>query len=222
MFEKSREVVADPEKIARWNSVLADVEQLKDKLGKGVDENIKESVASFLVNELPTSQSCGGHLERRFGKMRKIAPYIGVALKEPKERFVAEAQIKKEIADRFTTASGDSKENEDAEKAYWDYISAHHIQETPEYQKVRAKNEELRKKVAELIAEFYSRRTSEEARLLRIVDVGPSGGFRVGAAQGRVGEISEQDLEKYRSDLLKEQAERMALTAFLKSKFFEK
>jgi len=66
------------EKKSRWSEALARIERVKDRLGKGIDENAKETVVAFLVNEFPTQQSCEGHLEERFGKMERIDPYITI------------------------------------------------------------------------------------------------------------------------------------------------
>ena len=221
MFEKSNEIPPNPEKTTRWEDAMAQVEQAKDRLGKGIDENIKETVAAFLVNDFPTRGSCEGHLEERFGKIRKIGPYIDVAVAEPKERFVGESEIRTSIVGQFNILSGNITQNDDAGKAYWGYISAHHIQETSEYQEARKKNEKLKKRAEALIGEFYSRQSSGAVHELRIRDVGPSGLFKIEGAQGFVREVLEKDQEQYRERLLSEQAGMKALTEFLKNKFFE-
>jgi hypothetical protein len=221
MFEKSDETPPNPEKATRWEDAMAQVEQAKDRLGKGVDKNIKETVAAFLVNGFPTRGSCEGHLEERFGKIRKISPYIDVAVVEPKERFVGESGIRASIAGQFNILPGAITQNDDAGRAYWDYISAHHIQETPEYQEAQKKNKDLKKRAAALVDEFYRQRSSGTPQELCIRDIGASGLFKIEGVQGFVREVSEEDQERYRGRLLSEQAEMKALTEFFKKKFFE-
>jgi len=221
MFEKSNEIPPNSEKATRWEDAMAQVEQAKDRLGKGIDENIKETVAAFLVNDFPTRGSCEGHLEERFGKIRKISPYIDVAASEPKERFVGENEIRASVAEQYNVAPGDIEQNDIAGKAYRGYIYGNHLEETSEYQETRKKNEELKKRADALINEFYRQRSSEATHTLRIRDIGPSGLFKIEGEQGFVREVSEEDQEQYRERLLSEQAEMKALTEFLKKKFFE-
>lgn len=56
------------------------VEEISDKLGEGVDENIKESVVAFMAHEFPTSQSCEGHI----GDKNVTAPWVEVYAPEIK------------------------------------------------------------------------------------------------------------------------------------------
>jgi hypothetical protein len=213
----------DPEKVARWERVIGRVEGVKDRLGKGIDENAKETVVAFLVNEFPTRQSCEGHIEERFGKMVRIDPYINLGVEDVAERFVGEAEIKKNIADQFNIASEsiDRAENDAADNAYWDYIAAHDVQETPEFQEMRAKNEELEKRAAALLDEFYKDRdASKQPRLLRIKTIGPEAYPSINADREKEEEITEDNIEKQRTELREEQSEMAALTQFLKEKFF--
>lgn len=52
------------EKEGRWQEALHTVDQLKDRLGLGVDEGIKETVAAFHVFEIHTTASHEGKLDR--------------------------------------------------------------------------------------------------------------------------------------------------------------
>ena len=221
--ESTLEAVSDSEKTARWERVLGRVERVKDRLGKGIDENAKETVVAFLVNEFPTQQSCEGHIEERFGKMRRIDPYITLGVEDVAERYVGEAEIKKRIADQFNIAPEaiNRAENDAADNAYWDYITEHHIQETPAYQEMRAKNEELEKRAVSLLDEFYKDRdTSKQPRLLRIKTIGPAGYASINADRDNEEDIAESNIEKQQAELREEQAEMAALTEFLKEKFF--
>jgi len=90
----SAELIPDPEKLARWERTRTHVDEMRDALGKGVDERIKDTVVAFLVNEFSTRGSCEGHLEERFGKMRKISPYVDIGVEAPNERFIGQDEIR--------------------------------------------------------------------------------------------------------------------------------
>lgn len=63
---------------------MAEVNEITDSLGKGVDEKIKESVATFLIHEFTTSGSCEGHLtEKGEDKHGLPYPWIEVYAPEP-------------------------------------------------------------------------------------------------------------------------------------------
>jgi hypothetical protein len=210
---------SDGEKRKRWQELAAGLEPVHDALGKKIDEGIEETVVAFLANDFPTNQSCEGHLEERFGRMVKIGPYVGVGIEEPKERFIGEQEIRRHIAEQFNIAPKDINKNDDAGKAYWDYIHEHHTEETAEYKEVRVKNEALEKRFAELFEEFLKTQSPGISKL-RIRRIGPGGHFRIESTKGYKREVTEQEKEAYRQDLSDEQAEMAALRGFLKERFF--
>lgn len=55
------------ERKERWESIRTEVEGITDGLGKGIDQGIKESVIAFIAFNIPTIQSCEGHLEENEG-----------------------------------------------------------------------------------------------------------------------------------------------------------
>ena len=115
----------------------------------------------------------------------------------------------------------DYMSNDAADNAYWDYIVEHNIQETPAYQEMRAKNEDLGKRAATLLDEFYKGRDIlGRSRLLSIKTIGPAGYSSINAIRENEEETSESNLEEQQAELREEQAEMAALTAFLKEKFF--
>ena len=63
----------------KWAETRQKVGEMTDKLGKGIDEGIKESVAALLVHEFPTSQSCEGHSSEK----GISSPWIEVRAPEP-------------------------------------------------------------------------------------------------------------------------------------------
>ncbi len=44
-----------------WQELTEEVNQIKDRLGEGIDKDIKEAIIALKALEINTSQSCGGH-----------------------------------------------------------------------------------------------------------------------------------------------------------------
>jgi hypothetical protein len=69
------------EKEARIKYMERRVDGTTDKLGLHIDDGIKEAVIGFNINDIPTSQSCEGHIqERREGASY---PWVEVYTPEP-------------------------------------------------------------------------------------------------------------------------------------------
>ncbi len=75
------------EKQKRWDEIAARVETIGDKLGKGIDGGVKETVVAFRVLNFETSASCEGHLNRGVA-----SPWIDV---EPIPREQRDEMVKK-------------------------------------------------------------------------------------------------------------------------------
>ena len=78
--EPKFEKIIDPEKEARIKKIEERVNEATDKLGMPIDEEIKEAVAWFNINKIPTSGSCEGHLE----KHGEFFPWVEVYPPAPK------------------------------------------------------------------------------------------------------------------------------------------
>jgi len=71
------------EKEEKINEARNRVEKITDRLGKPIDDGIKESVIAFMVNEFPTSSSCEGHLSDEPHRKRFSFPQVRVYAPEP-------------------------------------------------------------------------------------------------------------------------------------------
>jgi len=69
----------ETEKQQRLIEISEKVEKTTDKIGKGVEDGIKEAVVALLANEFPTSQSCEGH----FSEEGASSPWIEIYAPEP-------------------------------------------------------------------------------------------------------------------------------------------
>lgn len=61
------------EREQNWQTIASQVEQITDRLGKGVDERIKDLVVGLNVHQINTVQSCEGHLDWGTG-----APWVDI------------------------------------------------------------------------------------------------------------------------------------------------
>jgi len=87
---KSEALEPKSEREIAWESKREQVNKIKDKLGLGIDENIKETVTAFQIYEFPTSQSCEGHVESDRGN-----PYPWVEIYAPEPEGWKESEKKK-------------------------------------------------------------------------------------------------------------------------------
>ena len=98
--QEQSESVKSEQEIA-WERNRAEVDKITDRLGLGIDEKIKESVAAFMVHEFTTSQSCEGHTgeEEKHGAS---FPWVEVYAPEPKGWQEAKGEKKKELDREWT------------------------------------------------------------------------------------------------------------------------
>lgn len=68
------------EKQRRWDESAERIERTADALGRGVDQNIKETVIGLNLLDINTTASCEGHLDHGTN-----APYIDIEAKEVAE-----------------------------------------------------------------------------------------------------------------------------------------
>ena len=82
----------------QWGKKLAEVNELADRLGKGVDEKIKETVVAFLVHEFTTSSSCEGHMAEEGENQHGLPyPWVEVYAPEPEGWRDAKGERKKQL-----------------------------------------------------------------------------------------------------------------------------
>ena len=92
-----------------WDETLQSLDLVADKLGKPIESGIKETCAALMVNGLPTTQSCEGHLDdhgRPYAWVDIGPQYqdFGTDLNKKKD-FVSEARtVAIEKADELTKA----------------------------------------------------------------------------------------------------------------------
>ena len=99
--QEQQEPVKSEKEIA-WEKKLADVEQIADQLGKGVDGQIKETVVAFLVHEFTTSGSCEGHMAEKGEDQRGFPyPWVEVYAPEPEKWSETEGEKKEQLNQKW-------------------------------------------------------------------------------------------------------------------------
>ena len=81
--EEVEEESQKSQKEIEWENKRKEIEGWGDRLGKGIDEKVKDTVVAFNLLEIPTSSSCEGHLDHG-----TLAPWIEIETPDrPAERF---------------------------------------------------------------------------------------------------------------------------------------
>ena len=109
MPEKFEQKEVVNEKEARWKEVEAEVEQIGDKLGKGIDDGIKPAVKGLMANGFKTTMSCEGHLDHGF-------PWPNIDIASPLEEAIENNPRYPELEERVEKYSATSEEGEEYRK----------------------------------------------------------------------------------------------------------
>jgi len=171
--KENREKMENQEKNLKLEGIRQEVENIGDRLGKPIDEGIKETVVMFKANELPTSDSCEGHIERGLP-----VPYVEVsAPNEPEERFIGQNEAFEKVAKKYNITVEEAKTSK-IDEAYWEAMKeCSQNEETEEYKKWNEENKKLLAKGRNLLDEFYKDRQVEPNVKLEIEE--GVGNFRI-------------------------------------------
>jgi len=220
---KMQETSEDQDKNLKLEEIRQEVENIGDRIGRPIDEGIRETVAMFKANELPTSDSCEGHVERGLP-----VPYVEVsAPNEPQERFVGQNEVFEKVAKKYNITPEEAKTSK-IDEAYWEAMKeCSQNEETEEYKKWNEENEKLLAKGQGLLEEFYKERQVEPNVKLQIEE--GVGTYRIHNGGEDYQSIIEEEQEysdeekKVRSEKLeKYRFEMKEFTNFLKGKYFER
>ncbi|MDD3487782.1 MAG: hypothetical protein PHH35_00260 [Candidatus Pacebacteria bacterium] len=96
--EQGQGELVKSEKEIAWEQKLAEVEHTADRLDKGVDEKIKETVAAFLVHEFTTDASCEGHITKEGEEQHGLLyPWVDIYSPEPEGWSKAKGNKKEQL-----------------------------------------------------------------------------------------------------------------------------
>jgi hypothetical protein len=155
--QEEQEMAKQFEKEQTWCKRLLELDQIVDGLGHGIDEEIKEPLVALLVNELPTSASCGGHLDHGLG-----APWIDIRQPNPpKLTHENQTVIEEKYANQSGLSLADFRRGEDIENFFKAAEEIGSQPELPEFTQYKNKNLELNTRLTGLLEEFYQNRPVE-------------------------------------------------------------
>lgn len=203
MGEQQEHVLANRQ--AFWEQKKGEIDGIKDRLGKGLDEGIKETVTSLQVLGINTTQSCEGHLEWGVG-----APWVEVAAPESERLSRLEEQAQRTFQEAEAALE---TEGHITDEIATKFDEAHTLR-----REVKRINLVEAAKVMPLLETFYQNRqdTPFDGRLtLSFLSHGSSRIESQGAAfqETASSEIKQQKLAEY-------QEEMRVFTSFLKNKYF--
>ncbi len=218
--ESSKRLKESQEKSLKLEEIRHEVENIGDRIGKPIDEGIKETVVMFKANGLPTSDSCEGHIERSLP-----VPYVEVsAPNEPQERFVGQNEAFEKVAKKYNITIEEAKTSK-IDGAYWEAKKEYsQNEETEEYKKWNKENEKLLAKGQDFLEEFYKDRQVEPNVKLQIEE--GVGNFRIHNGGEDYHSVIEEE-QKFTEDekrirtekVEKYRAEMNEFTEFLQKKF---
>ena len=193
-FEKTNQlenVDLRAERQKQLDEMMLKVEQIGDRLGKGIDEGVREGVALFIANNINTTGSCEGHDDWGTG-----GPYIDIRSKEIETLY---EQLDK-LPENETSDETDPKREEIRNQ-------------------ILKLNLEERRKIIPLFEEFYKDRNVPYDVKLHISSLG-NGWSRL-ENQGVEFQSIETDDSKKKENLKRFQEEMKNFIAFLKEKYLE-
>lgn len=199
----------------KWQQIGNEVENIKDRLGKGVDENIKSAVISLRANGFSTDGSCEGHLDRAH-------PWPWVDVVSPLSESLGSDQRYKEFGEKYRIfiKGGEAMSKED------------NLEMESLINKQKQENEKEYERLQKLLTEFYSIQSKQNKRNLNNIaklgiQKGPWNQSRLQPNEAP-NFISPQESQKLYPN--REKEERLILyrqeiekfSEFLKDKFFDK
>lgn len=216
-----QEEIARQEKEKRLEEIRAELEKITDAEGKSIDEGIKETVLFMNVLEIPTIQSCEGHLDEKEGNP---FPWVEIGAEdEPEERWIGQ-NAAFENAAKERDVSVEELKHGTPENLYWEVMrEISKNTETPEYQAWAQKNEELRKRASDLLEKFYQKRDADSDIKLE-VDESEGRPFGLHSHDDKFwelkrGELPSGEREKMNEKFMQRRREMRAFTEFLKDKY---
>lgn len=238
----------DPEKVNRWEEKRKEIDQMGDRTGKGIDGGIKETIIALNIYDLPTRNSCEGHLDHGvpFPFADIEAPNKPTWKREgEKELFESVAQEKNIPLEKLNRESlgwdvdlyedvlgeAGKRMNEMADEGK-------ELPDTEEYQKWKEENKKLHTRTQELLKEFYAEQQPLNKDAQIFIDgegengfnVRPQGGFErfadalmwrehINEERAQGREMSPEELQELAGRLMERRAEMDRFAEFLKKKF---
>jgi hypothetical protein len=208
------------DKEARWRKVAEHFQQVTDRLGRPIDPPIFETVVALNVLGLPTSMSCGGHLDDGRGL---LLPWVDIRAFHPRaQKWQKKLQKLQKKAEKLRRKERRQQKNGSswlAVKATEKELAAIYKKIHPRRLRLRLVQCDTRAKLVQLLTQFYeNRQVPFDQRL--ILQVMGDGHTRLSHQGGEdfyltsPYELQRQKLEAYREEM-------RAFTLFLKEAYYQ-
>lgn len=166
------------EKELAWEQKRKEVDEITDIVGHKIDEGIKETVVAFDINDLPTHNSCEGHIDHGFPY-----PFVEVtAGEEPRWKYEGQEELFKKVAEEKDI----QLEKIERESFQWDVDLYEEVEnetgkrlnlkdekeltETEEYKEWKKRNKEMFKKAQDLLQEYNKNKEQNDPDTEIILD----------------------------------------------------
>lgn len=209
------------EKEAKLERIRKKVETWTDAEGLGIDKGIKETVVILNALDMPTVQSCEGHIKeggRPYPWVRIEAP------NEPEERFIGQNKAFEDVAKKYSMKLEEAKRSFNPD-AYWEAMhSCKNNGETEAFKQWNKGNEKLIKRFKKLLKEFYQNKKVDKEVKIK-VDRFADGRFEFFSGDEKSEEIkgkkdiTAKEKELLAANLVKYREEMNSFTEFLKDKY---
>ncbi len=195
----------------RLKQIRLEVDKTADALGKPIDNGIKETVVFLNALGITTTGSCEGH-------MKNGLPWPWVDIEDPdqpEEQFEDQNKIFEEFAKKNGLKAEKLKRGEPLDVWLSAHKTARKNPETAAYRDWTKKNEEIVRKVKDLLKEYYNTKEVEDSKRLTV------NGTRLESKRETDDDpdISSEIREDYNKALPQKQAEMAAFTKFLEGKY---
>ncbi len=211
------------QKDLEWLAMESKFLDRTDRRGTKIEDGIRETVIACNLLQLPTRQSCEGHVS-----WGRIAPWVDIqAPGKPKWRHYNEEEIYKEVASKYGITVEDVLSGEVEEADNEATLRAYEQDQTPEGVAWDNENFKLYERAKELLDEFYKdREVSENVRV--IVEKGydnvtlhNGGDDYDNYDQESYEKLTEEEKKQLAERLRHYQEEIKIFTEFLRQKFYE-
>jgi hypothetical protein len=189
------------DKEQRWQAIADELTQTRDKLGKGIDAGIFETVLVLNALDIPTNASCEGHLE-----WGTCAPWVDVVSKHP----LTHISIAKLMTEAMRECDQGGKTSAE-EKALFQNIHA-------QRREIKTHHIQIRQKLMSYLAVFYQDRTISYDHRLIVRPLGTDGKSRLESQGADCQEVMPAHIRAQK--LAVYQDEMQAFTQFLKCAYF--
>ena len=247
--QSSQEEVAkiEQEKVGKelaWEQKRKEIDEITDIIGHKIDNGIKETVVAFDMNNLPTHNSCEGHIDNGFPY-----PFVEVtAGEEPRWKYEDQEELFKKVAEEKDIQF----EKIERESSQWDVNLYEEVEnetgkrlnlkgekelvETDGYKEWKKRNKEMFERAQDLLQEYNKNKEQNNPDAEIILEGNeetdftfrPQSGFNRGVdaldcmeeREKNNWKLTEEEKQRLEEKLKERRASMKEFTEFLREKYY--